>query len=140
MSDPLSELQELADEGFNAFRPHGPKCKTCRTHETGATWHLAPIVQRLRDQLETKWVPLATVLADFKDGDEHGWDEEFAFLRTVRATHIAKLTADIAVNGIRLPILLGDDQRVWDGHHRLCVASALEIQVVPVRTFAEVTS
>jgi hypothetical protein len=45
---------------------------------------------------------------------------------------LAGLIGDIAVNGIKEPLLLGDDGRVWDGHHRLMVARLLGIQEIAV--------
>lgn len=77
-------------------------------------------------------LPLAFVLGYYHDGDDHGWPTEFADLRTRDALRIASLTVDIAANGIREPILIGSDGRVWDGHHRLCVAHALQLATVPV--------
>lgn len=32
---------------------------------------------------------------------------------------------------MKYPILLGTDGRVWDGHHRLCVADMLGLDAVP---------
>lgn len=77
-------------------------------------------------------MPLAEVLDQYQDGDEHGWDVEFALLRSQWPDYIASLTASIRFYGIREPILLGYDGRVWDGHHRLCVADALGLTEVPV--------
>lgn len=74
---------------------------------------------------------LTDLLRDYCDGDEHGWDAEFDYLRRDHAARIGDLARDIAANGIREPITLGSDGRVWDGHHRLCVAAELGITDVP---------
>ncbi len=75
---------------------------------------------------------LETLLATVKDGDEHGWPSEFEFLRRTHGHRIRKLTRSILDRGITTPILIGDDGRVWDGHHRLYVAHFLGFKVVPV--------
>jgi len=74
---------------------------------------------------------LADLLAFFRDGDEHGWDQEFAYLAT-RWDEMGPLVASIRSEGIREPILLGTDGRVWDGHHRIYAAHLLGIEVIPV--------
>ena len=43
------------------------------------------------------------------------------------------MQSDIACNGMIEAVLLGTDMRVWDGHHRLCVAWTLEWEWVPVQ-------
>lgn len=45
---------------------------------------------------------------------------------------LAALIGDIAANGITTLILLGDDGRVWDGHHHLRVARLLDSEELPV--------
>jgi ParB-like chromosome segregation protein Spo0J len=39
----------------------------------------------------------------------------------------------IEKTGIREPILLGNDGRVWDGHHRITAAHQLGIEEVPIK-------
>lgn len=81
-------------------------------------------------------MPLADVLRDYRDGDEIGWAEEFNYLRASpeHRDRLGRLPLSVVEHGIREPILLGYDGRVWDGHHRLCVADALGIAEVPVET------
>lgn len=81
---------------------------------------------------EVQQMPLADLLRDYRDGDEHGWDTEFAYLRRNHADRLRRLNHSVAVEGIREPILLGNDGRVWDGHHRLCSAHDLGLATVPV--------
>lgn len=75
---------------------------------------------------------LVELFATVKDGDEHGWDVEFEYLRTNHGARIRALVGSILRTGIRKPILIGDDGRVWDGHHRLYAAHVLGFKQVPV--------
>jgi hypothetical protein len=75
---------------------------------------------------------LREILTCYQDGDGLGWPAEFAYLRTFHAKRIADLTVSVAREGFKEPIYLGHDGRIWDGHHRLCVADALEWRHVPV--------
>lgn len=77
---------------------------------------------------------LVDLMRDYRDGDEHGWFTEFDWLRDNDAERLAALRTDAATNGIRVPILLGDDGRIWDGHHRVCVAYDLGLAEVPTTT------
>lgn len=61
----------------------------------------------------------------YQPGDPHSWAEEFRWLRENHAAKLRALFHDVLKNGIREPVLLGDDGRLWDGHHRLYVANAL---------------
>jgi hypothetical protein len=82
--------------------------------------------------VEPDTMPLAELLATYRDGDEHGWETEFAWLRENDSVRLAELRADVSAHGIHEPVLLGDDGRVWDGHHRLCVAHDLALAEVPI--------
>jgi ParB-like chromosome segregation protein Spo0J len=73
------------------------------------------------------------LIAHYRDGDERGWDEEFAWLRAHHAERLATIRETATVQGILEPVLLGADGRVWDGHHRLCVAIDLGLPTIPVR-------
>jgi hypothetical protein len=56
------------------------------------------------------------------DEDEEVWSHD----------HTPALAADITTEGIRRPVLLGPDGRVWDGHHRICIARRLGLDDIPV--------
>lgn len=56
------------------------------------------------------------------------WEDEYGHL----ISGIGNLVDDIRENGIREPILLGDDGRVWDGHHRVVAAMEIGLYSVPV--------
>lgn len=80
-----------------------------------------------------KKMRVAKILKEYTDGDEDGWDAEFAWIHEHHVDHLYDLTEDIKQYGIIHPILLGNDGRIWDGHHRLCVAVDLGIKRIPVR-------
>lgn len=77
-------------------------------------------------------VPLPSLLTVFTPGDDMTWPEQFEWLRVHHSTRLRMLAKEIKAEGIREPILLGSDGRVWDGHHRLAVAMRLDIKQVPV--------
>lgn len=77
-------------------------------------------------------MPLDAVLLGYRDGDEHGWYEEFCWLEANDMRRLDVLATSVQETGMREPILLGDDGRVWDGHHRLWVAQKLAMPTVPV--------
>lgn len=81
---------------------------------------------------EQQEMSLAAILTNYADGDGIGWSAEFAYLRTFHADRIADVTASVAREGFKEPIYLGYDGRVWDGHHRLAVAEALNWKTLPV--------
>lgn len=76
---------------------------------------------------------LRHVLTKYRDHDALGWPAMFAYLRTFDHRRIADLTASIARDGIKEPIILGRDGVVLDGNHRLAVAESLDWREVPVR-------
>lgn len=78
-------------------------------------------------------IKLDALLGSVKDGDEHGWPQEFDWLRENHAARLRALIHDILHVGIREPVLIGPDHRVWDGHHRIYAAWALGFEYVPVK-------
>ncbi|WP_217181568.1 ParB N-terminal domain-containing protein [Streptomyces sp. AC495_CC817] len=58
------------------------------------------------------------------------WAEEYDSL--IREPETQALLASIRTEGIREPVLLGNDGRVWDGHHRIVAAMHLELDTIPV--------
>lgn len=78
-------------------------------------------------------MPLIVLLDKYRDGDEHGWATEFDWIRKNHREILDRLMVSIEANGIREPVSLGNDGRVWDGHHRLCAAWILGITDIPVR-------
>lgn len=73
------------------------------------------------------------ILARYEPGDNDDWSVEFAQLLIEDGNTLGELVWEIDFTGIKEPILLGDDGRVWDGHHRLMVARILGIEEVEVK-------
>jgi len=79
--------------------------------------------------------PLTRVLTDVRCGSQDWtWDEEWADLdqRHAETGYLITLEQQIRENGITMPVLIGSDGRLWDGHHRLRIAVRLGIGYVPV--------
>lgn len=69
------------------------------------------------------------VMATVGPGDGQAWAEELAFLWTTLRHRVLDVMDSVLAEGFREPILLGRDGRLWDGHHRLAVALALDLEV-----------
>ena len=79
--------------------------------------------------------PIKRILAEVRCGSKDWpWEDEWADLarRHAETGYLDRLAEQIAENGITMPVLIGSDGRLWDGHHRLCVAVRLGIGYVPV--------
>jgi hypothetical protein len=79
--------------------------------------------------------PLERILRDVAVGSgDWTWDEEWADLdrRHAETGYLNTLEQQIRDNGITMPVLIGNDGRLWDGHHRLRIAVRLGIGYVPV--------
>jgi len=75
------------------------------------------------------------VIATYKDGDEVGWEQEFALLYQTHTDKLDELRGSILAEGMHTPIWLGSDGRIWDGHHRLLIAVEQNLDSVPVFIF-----
>lgn len=68
-------------------------------------------------------------------GDDWSWYDEVLDLSS-RGDKLRKLVEDVSSRGIHpdldYPILLGNDGRIWDGHHRICAALLTGKQFIPV--------
>lgn len=83
------------------------------------------------DEREARRVRLDHLLGVYSVGSgEWSWQDEYRQL--IDRTVTQRLLADVREVGIKEPILLGTDGRVWDGHHRITVAMHLGIDSVPV--------
>jgi hypothetical protein len=79
--------------------------------------------------------PLQRILTEVRCGSKDWpWEEEWADLarRHSETGYLDRLAEKISENGITMPVLIGSDGRLWDGHHRLCIAVRLGIGYVPV--------
>lgn len=71
---------------------------------------------------------LATILTYWRPGShDWTWREEFNDLMTRHKGVTDAVRARVESEGFGFidhvsPILLGSDGRVWDGHHRICIA------------------
>jgi hypothetical protein len=95
----------------------------------------APVTDQtaLRDRIEV-W-PLTRVLTEVRCGSQDwSWEEEWADLdrRHAETGYLDTLEQQIREHGITMPVLIGSDGRLWDGHHRLRLAVRLGIPYVPV--------
>ncbi|MFE7797016.1 hypothetical protein [Nocardia sp. NPDC057440] len=70
-------------------------------------------------------------MKSYTNGDETGWAAEFEFLWTRDRERTLKIMDSVLDRGYDHPVLLGDDGRVWDGHHRIAVAVALNLSQIP---------
>lgn len=73
------------------------------------------------------------LMRHYTPGDGHSWSDEIDWLTDNHLLRLYCLSRNIKKHGIREPILLGDDGRVWDGHHRIAAAYQLGLQEVPVQ-------
>ncbi|MFD3741614.1 ParB N-terminal domain-containing protein [Streptomyces sp. NPDC058629] len=79
--------------------------------------------------------PLTRILTEVRCGSQDWtWDQEWADLdqRHAESGYLDRLEQQIKANGITMPVLIGSDGRLWDGHHRLRIAVRLGIAYVPV--------
>lgn len=80
---------------------------------------------------------VAELIETVRDGDEHGWATEFEWLRLNRPEEIRALALSVLTKGFLEPVLIGNDGRLWDGHHRVYVAHVLGYDEIPVTTNEE---
>lgn len=70
--------------------------------------------------------PVAQIVTFWRPGSrEHSWADEYAEL--MADPYTAGVLARIDSEGFDFaddiaPVMLGNDGRVWDGHHRICLA------------------
>lgn len=76
---------------------------------------------------------LAQIVTFWRPGShEWSWAEEYADLMGPRRDVTDRVYARVDSEGIDFadeyaPVLLGSDGRVWDGHHRICIAIQRDI-------------
>lgn len=77
---------------------------------------------------------LERIFAEYSPGSQGSdwtWEDEADDLLGRDLKYMAELKNDIWSNGMHTPVLLGDDGRVWDGHHRIITASHLRLKAIP---------
>ncbi|MFJ8345082.1 ParB N-terminal domain-containing protein [Streptomyces sp. NPDC094153] len=126
-----AELRRLADEAQPATADGCEGCETCE---------LATELAEERTQAATLQVwPLHRILSEVRCGSQDwSWEEEWTDLdhRHADTGYLDQLEAQIRETGITMPVLIGSDGRLWDGHHRLRIAVRAGIEYVPVEITA----
>jgi hypothetical protein len=128
--------------GQCGFEPGDRGCPDCERCWDAYADALLPLLTAERETVGREefpgpfqvW-PLTRVLADVAVGSgDWTWDEEWADpdARHAATGYLDTLEQQIRENGITMPVLIGNDGRLWDGHHRLRIAVRLGIPYVPV--------
>ena len=60
------------------------------------------------------------------------WQQEQHWLWEHDKEKMTDLFYDITTHGIIIPVHVGPDARIWDGHHRICIAIKLGLHDIPV--------
>lgn len=80
----------------------------------------------LVDKLGLVTIPVSQIIVFWRPGlHEWSWREQYADVLT--HTQTPAIVYRVKSEGIGFidhiaPVLLGNDGRVWDGHHRICIA------------------
>lgn len=90
------------------------------------------------------WWPLARLLAEVAPGsrDDWTWQEEHDdlwFGEDDDSHAMDDLATSMQENGQRTPVLIGDDGRLWDGHHRVVAAMRLGFDRILVVRYSDLT-
>jgi hypothetical protein len=98
-------------------------------------------------QKHSVMLPLEWVLTNYVPGsaeyalnsaDSWTWDDEHRDLMGNDFEAMTALIGSIMLNGMQEPVLLGDDRRVWNGHHRIVAAKELGMTRIPVAFVAAI--
>ncbi|MDX2986413.1 ParB N-terminal domain-containing protein [Streptomyces caniscabiei] len=137
---------EEGDENIGSMREawdlgtiHADKLLRRLAVESAVVDRVAAETPPAETHVELQVWPLQRILTEVRCGSEDWpWEEEWADLdrRHAETGYLDRLTEQIRENGITMPVLIGSDGRLWDGHHRLCVAARLGIGYVPVEIVA----
>lgn len=65
-------------------------------------------------------------------GDDWTWQQESDDLWSREQARMDVLCTSIQETGMQEPVLIGDDGRIWDGHHRIVAAMTLGLETIPV--------
>lgn len=76
------------------------------------------------------------LMEEVQDGDQHGWSTELRSLWTNDREKLLELMDQVLAEGFLVPVQIGPDGRLCDGHHRVAVAAALGIMLPVVRVGA----
>jgi hypothetical protein len=90
-----------------------------------------------------RWAPADEIMAGWRPGsyDEHPeigapwtWADEAADLDS--RGELAPIVFSVRLVGILAPVLLGDDGRVWSGHHRI-IAGGRAGELIPHEVYVD---
>lgn len=87
-------------------------------------------------------LPVDRIITDWRPGShDWTWDEEYRDL-TVDNPVTDAIRRRVDTEGIGFqddiaPVMLGSDGRVWDGHHRICIAIERDITHLDVEIVTE---
>lgn len=99
-----------------------------------------PRSDRRDDVPVLKEMPLATVLTFWRPGSfDWTWADEYVDLMERDSAVTDAVRARVEAEGLGFidhmaPVLLGSDGRVWDGHHRICIAIEKAAHTLMVET------
>lgn len=87
-------------------------------------------------------MPVAQIITFWQPGsrgDNWTWADEYQDLMDRDQARTERIRQRIDAEGIGFidhiaPVLLGNDGRVWDGHHRICIAIQRGIPTLNVET------
>ena len=83
-------------------------------------------------------VRLVNFLAFTEPGDQDwSWRSQFKWLEEHHHAKLLALLEDIWLEGQKVPVLVGDDFRVWDGHHRIYCLVDLGYDTIKVKSPCE---
>jgi len=91
------------------------------------------------------WWPLERLLAEVRPGSYDGdwtWEQEHDdlwFGPNASQSRMDALATSMQLDGQREPVIVGDDGRLWDGHHRVAVAMRLGFEEVLVVRYEDMT-
>lgn len=72
-------------------------------------------------------------------GDDWTWDDEHADLWTRDSAHMLAMAHHLHKGGTLPPVTVGDDGRVWDGHHRVVAHMHLGRRRIAFKVWADLT-
>ena len=76
-------------------------------------------------------MPIRELIETIAPGEPHGWGVEILDLLARDRRRTRALAASITAHGVRTPVLIGDDGRLWDGHHRVVASIYLGRETIP---------
>lgn len=75
---------------------------------------------------------MRVLLAEFKNGDETSWDEEFDWITSNSEGNLNRVVQGVKLGTMAPVELCFAEMRVIDGHHRILAHSSLGLEMIPV--------